>query len=200
MQAQKIVLVSCLAILKLIWFLYEVEEKGGSYVVQMEMQLQLAKQGTASGTLVSSRALMSSHGSLYPLPLQQVITSTRKPCCDRAVLWCQHQALFGSWRCCSRGFLKHSLSMECWVAARREALHPCGLERATSLCAAPKALGSCPPLAEIIVEFADSARHQLNTCSQVVCPISTAVGYEKHARAFICNNRALLKYCKLKMV
>lgn len=201
MQGQKIVIVSCLEILKLIRFPYELEEKGGRYVVQMEIQLQLARQGTASGTLMSSRGLMSSHGSLYPLPLQRVITSTRKPCSDRAVLWCQHWASFGGRRCCSRGFLKQPLSIEeCWVAARREALHPCGPERATSLCAAAKALGSCPPLAEIIVEFADSARRQLNTCSQVVCPISTAVGYEKHAGAFICNNRALLKYCKLKMV
>lgn len=133
-QGQKIVVVSCLAILMLIRFPYELEEKGGSCVVQMEIQLQLAKQGTASGTLMASRGLMSSHGSLYLLPLQRVIASTRKPCCGRAVPWCQQRAPLGSWRCCRRGFLKQPLSMEgCWAAARREALHPCGLEQATSL-------------------------------------------------------------------
>lgn len=85
--------------------------------------------------------------------------------------------------------------------ARSEAPHPCRLEpgRLAWCSCKKKALGSCLALAEIVVEFADSARRELNTCSQVVCPISTAVGYEKHARAFIRDNRALLNYCKLKI-
>lgn len=97
---------SCLAVLKLLLFPCELEEKGGSCIVQMEIQLQLAKWGTASGTPMSSR------GSLSPLPLQRVIASTQQPCFDRAVLWCQHRAPLGSWRCCSWGFLKQLLSVE----------------------------------------------------------------------------------------
>lgn len=104
----------------------------------------------------------------------------------------QRRASLGSRRGRSRGLLKQPLSAE-------GPLRPRGLQPAASLGAAARALGSCLALAEIVVEFADSARRELNTCSQVVRPISTAVGYEKHARAFICNNRALLKYCKLKI-
>jgi len=56
------------------------------------------------------------------------------------------------------------------AGARHGTLHPCSPEPAALLCAAAKALGSCLTLAEIVVEFADSARRELNTCSQTVCP------------------------------
>lgn len=149
------------------------------------MEVQLAQTGTAPGTATSCR------GSLSPLPLQQVVAPTQQPCFDRAVLWCQHRA--------PRGFLRQLLSAEGSLGCG-QAPHPCALEQGASLPAAAKALGSCLALAEIIVEFADSARHNLNTCSQVLHPIRTAVGYEKHAVAFVCNNTALLEYCKLTII
>lgn len=78
-----------------------------------------------------------------------------------------------------------------WAAARRE--------QAASPATAARAAGSCLALAEIAVEFADSARAGLNTCSRVVCPSGTAVGYEKHAGAFVRSHRALSKYRRLKI-
>lgn len=178
----------CLAILKLLLFPCELEGKGGSCIVQMEIQLQFAKRGTASGTrcphIVCCLSCPCIGSSLPPssLVLTELFCGV-----STGSLWAARAAAgrdFWSSYCQQRGR---------WALARLKALHPCGLVWATLLPAAAKALGSCLALAEIIVEFADSARCELNACSQVVRPISTAVGYEKHARAFICNNRALLK-------
>lgn len=156
---------SHLSVLKLLLFPCELEERGGSCIVQMEIQLQLAKRGTASGTPMSSR------GSLSPLPLQAghrfqpgSLVLTELFCgVSTGRLWGAGAAAAGDfWSsyCRWRGH---------WAVARSEALHPCGLEQDALLGAAAKALGSCLALAEIIVEFADSARRELNTCSQVVC-------------------------------
>lgn len=107
---------SCLIVLKLLWFPWKVEEKGGSCSVQME--IQLAKTGTTLGTAVSC------HGSLSALPLQQVVAPSQQPCSDRAVVWCQHRAPLG--------FLRQLLSAEgLWGCS--QAPHPCALERDASL-------------------------------------------------------------------
>lgn len=178
----------CLVVLKPLLFPCEFEGKGGSCIVQMEIQLQFAKQRTASGTrcphIVCFLSCPCSGSSLPPSSL--VLTE----------LFCgvSTGSLWAAGAAAARDFWSSycQWSGRC-ALARLKALHPSGPERATLLPAAAKALGSCLALAEIVVEFADSARCELNTHSQVVRPISTAVGCEKHARAFICNNRALLK-------
>lgn len=167
--------------------------EGGAARLHQKSNFGSHSREAASGTRPSSRAPPS------PSPLRWAITSSQQRCFDRAVLWCQHRVPLGSRH--GRDFWgSYCWWRGCWAAARHEAPQPHSLERAASPNAAAAALGSCLALAEIAVEFADSARAELSTCSQVLWPIGTAAGYEKHARAFIPNNWALSEYCELKTV
>lgn len=183
--------VSCLTILNLLVFSCELEQ-GGSCIVQMKMYLGLLSRGLLRGhrcpPVVRCLPWPCSGSSLPPSSL--VLTELFCGVSTR-LLWetallqpgISEAAFVGGGTAGSRPGGEALASLRPWVGA--------------SLPAAAKALGSCLALAEIVVEFADSARRELNTCSQVVCPISTAVGYEKDAGAFIRHNRPLLKYCKL---